>query len=45
MSATAADHGDHHDGPIDWPNDAQYGTASAGKIGMWVFLLSDAFSF
>jgi cytochrome c oxidase subunit 3 len=46
MSATAAvDHGEHHDGPIDWPEDAQYGRASAGKLGMWIFLLSDAFSF
>ncbi|HEY4122283.1 MAG TPA: cytochrome c oxidase subunit 3 [Byssovorax sp.] len=42
---SAADHADHHHGPIDWPADAQYGQASAGKIGMWVFLLSDAFSF
>jgi len=45
MSATAVAHGDHHDGPIDWPDDAQYGKATAGKIGMWIFLLSDAFSF
>jgi heme/copper-type cytochrome/quinol oxidase subunit 3 len=45
MSATAVAHGDHHDGPIDWPDDAQYGKATAGKIGMWVFLLSDGFSF
>src|SRR3954467_13570947 len=45
MSATAVAHGDHHDGPIDGPDDAQYGKASAGKIGMWIFLLSDAFSF
>jgi cytochrome c oxidase subunit III len=44
MSATAAEHHDHH-GPIDWPNDAHYGKATAGKIGMWIFLLSDAFSF
>lgn len=44
MSATAAEHaGDH--GPIEWPEDAQYGRASAGKIAMWVFLLSDGFSF
>ncbi len=45
MSATAVEHGDHHDGPIDWPDDAQYGRATAGKIGMWIFLLSDGFSF
>src|SRR5262245_33377804 len=43
MSA-AAEHA-HHDGPIDWPEDRHYGRASAGKIGMWVFLLSDGFSF
>jgi len=42
MSA-AADHADH--GPISIPPDAQYGTATPGKIGMWIFLLSDAFSF
>jgi cytochrome c oxidase subunit III len=36
-SAHAEEHG--------WPNDPQYGTASAGKIGMWIFLLSDALSF
>ena len=44
MSSTAVEHA-HHDGPIDWPEDAHYGTASAGKIGMWIFLLSDALSF
>jgi cytochrome c oxidase subunit 3 len=44
MSAAAAEHAEGH-GPIEWPKDAHYGTASAGKIGMWVFLLSDAFSF
>ena len=43
MSA-AVDHADHH-GPIDWPEDAHYGRATAGKIGMWIFLLSDGFSF
>lgn len=43
MSA-AVDHADHH-GPIDWPDDAHYGRATAGKIGMWIFLLSDGFSF
>src|SRR3954447_20261201 len=47
MNATAVDHAEHahHDGPIDWPDDAHYGRATAGKIGMWVFLLSDGFSF
>ena len=44
MSATA--HADHHDhGPIEYPVDEQVGTASLGKLGMWIFLLSDAFSF
>jgi cytochrome c oxidase subunit III len=40
----AVEHADHH-GPIDWPDDPQYGKATAGKIGMWIFLLSDALSF
>ena len=46
MSATAAaaDHGDHH-GPIEVPEDPQYGVASPGKLAMWFFLLSDGFSF
>lgn len=44
MSATAADHAEGH-GPIEWPKDVQYGKASAGKIAMWMFLLSDGFSF
>jgi len=44
MSATAADHADHH-GPVEWPPDEHTGTASLGKLGMWVFLLSDGFSF
>ena len=35
----------HARADIEWPADAQYGTATPGKIGMWVFLLSDAFSF
>lgn len=43
MSAAAAEH-DHH-GPIEVPNDPQYGLATPGKIAMWIFLLSDAFSF
>ncbi|HVY47627.1 MAG TPA: heme-copper oxidase subunit III [Minicystis sp.] len=47
MSATAAaEHAHAHDhGPIEWPPDPHFGQASAGKIGMWTFLLSDAFSF
>src|SRR6478735_3543539 len=44
MSATVAEHGEHH-GPVQWSKDAQYGRASAGKIAMWIFLLSDGFSF
>jgi heme/copper-type cytochrome/quinol oxidase subunit 3 len=40
MSTTAAAHG-----PVAWPPDAQYGAATPGKIGMWIFLVSDAFSF
>jgi cytochrome c oxidase subunit III len=28
-----------------WPADAQYGVATPGKIGMWIFLVSDSFSF
>jgi heme/copper-type cytochrome/quinol oxidase subunit 3 len=39
--ATAA-HG-HHE--VAWPVDAQFGKAGAGKIGMWIFLLSDGLSF
>jgi heme/copper-type cytochrome/quinol oxidase subunit 3 len=41
--AHAAEHGHH--GPVAWPPDAQYGAATPGKIGMWIFLVSDAFSF
>lgn len=40
MSATAV-----HVRPVSWPPDAQYGAATPGKIGMWIFLVSDAFSF
>jgi cytochrome c oxidase subunit 3 len=35
----------HGHAPIAWPPDAQYGAATPGKIGMWIFLVSDAFSF
>ena len=31
--------------PHDYPVDPEYGRASLGKLGMWIFLLSDAFSF
>ena len=34
-----------HGHEVAWPPDAQYGTATPGKIGMWIFLVSDAFSF
>ncbi len=42
-TSTAAGQGHH--GPVVWPRDAQYGSATAGKIGMWIFLVSDALSF
>jgi len=55
MSATAtADaghaHGGHHEehhglGGHLLPSDSAVGLATCGKIGMWIFLLSDAFSF
>jgi cytochrome c oxidase subunit III len=35
----------HGHAPITWPRDEQYGAATPGKIGMWIFLVSDAFSF
>lgn len=31
--------------PTQWPKDPTYGAASAGKLGMWVFLISDAITF
>lgn len=34
-----------HDGPLTYPNDPQFGKASPGKIGMWLFLMTDAMSF
>jgi cytochrome c oxidase subunit III len=42
--SAAAVHGDHAD-PHALPPDEHFGTATPGKIGMWIFLLSDAFSF
>jgi cytochrome c oxidase subunit III len=30
---------------IAWPRDPQFGIASAGKIAMWIFLVSDGLSF
>lgn len=34
-----------HDGPIDFPNDPDFGKASPNKIGMWLFLGTDGMSF
>ena len=34
-----------HDGPIEYPNDREFGKASPGKLGMWIFLGTDAMSF
>jgi heme/copper-type cytochrome/quinol oxidase subunit 3 len=31
--------------PEEWPDEEIYGNATGGKIGMWVFLLSDALMF
>jgi len=33
-----------HHGPVEY-NDEQFGKASPGKIGMWLFLVTDAMSF
>ena len=44
--AAAADH--HHHAkprPEDWPVEEFYAKASIGKIGMWIFLISDALMF
>jgi cytochrome c oxidase subunit III len=52
----AAEHGhhddhddDHHHShrmrPNEWPDEELYKQASAGKVGMWLFLLSDALMF
>jgi len=36
----------HHDIlPDQWPVDDHYGKVTTGKIGMWIFLLSDALTF
>ena len=40
--AGAVDHGHH--APVAWPLDAQYGTATPGRIGMSISCVSDAFS-
>lgn len=38
-------HGTHPGLPVSWPKDPFMGRASALRLGMWIFLLSDAFSF
>ena len=42
-------HDDHHHvhrlRPNEWPDEELYKSASAGKVGMWLFLLSDALMF
>ena len=46
--SVAAEHVDpHHPNlrPEDWPAERLYGVVTAGKVGMWVFLLSDALMF
>ena len=43
MDATG--HAAHAHAPLTWPSDPQFARASAGKIAMWIFLVSDAFSF
>src|SRR5438045_9618368 len=44
-TATAVEHGHGHSSEHILPPDEYFGTATLGKIGMWIFLLSDAFSF
>jgi cytochrome c oxidase subunit III len=41
MQAAAA----HGAREVVWPADPQFGRASAGKIAMWIFLVSDGLSF
>ena len=41
-SATAASTDEHRGDERPLPPDAQFGDATPGKIGMWIFLLSDA---
>lgn len=38
-------HGEGHLGGHTLGSDVHVGTATSGKIGMWIFLISDAFSF
>jgi heme/copper-type cytochrome/quinol oxidase subunit 3 len=44
MPAAAAAHPSHSRDRV-WPPDRQFGAASAGKIAMWIFLISDGLSF
>lgn len=37
-------HAEAHHGPVSY-NDQQFGKASPGKIGMWIFLVTDGLSF
>jgi len=34
-----------HDGPLTYPDDPEFGKATPGKLGMWLFLTTDAMSF
>ena len=48
MSAHGASDHDHHHfrlHPSDVPEDAHFGVATPGKVGMWIFLLTDALMF
>ncbi len=38
-------HAAEHDHPLVYPNDEMFGKITAGRLGMWIFLLSDGFSF
>ena len=38
-------HHEHRMRPEEWPSEPMVGVASAGKVGMWWFLLSDALMF
>lgn len=43
MGHAAHGHADHHPQPVR--NDPQFGSASIGKLAMWIFLVTDAMSF
>ena len=45
MSGSVAAEHHHAIMPHEYPEDAHYGRATHLKVGMWIFLLSDAFSF